>query len=104
MRKWTITPNERQKNLENVVDYLVLAEFDIDSGSTVRHQYPSAILNYNEDWLAENMLPEGSHNRETDWTYILLNRNESNIYEVRSLNLFPLLPTVIFQIIFKYIY
>ena len=39
-------------------DYVVLAEFDINTGSTVRHQYPSKIIDYTEDWLAENMLPE----------------------------------------------
>lgn len=59
---------------------LVLAEFDIDTGSTVRHQYPKPIReecndHYKEDWLAEHMLPEGAHNRDVDYTYIFLNRN-----------------------------
>ena len=58
----------------------MLAEFDIDTGSTVRHQYPKPIREdfdglYKEDWLAEHMLPEGAHNRDVDYTYIFLNRN-----------------------------
>jgi hypothetical protein len=28
------------------------------------------------------MLPEGAHNREQDWTYMLLNRNERQLDEV----------------------
>jgi len=28
---------------EPLVDYIILAEFDIDTGSTVRHQYPSVV-------------------------------------------------------------
>ena len=61
---------------EPVVDYIILAEFDIDTGSTVRHQYPEAVSGYKSDWFAEYMLPEGAHNRESDWTYILLNRDQ----------------------------
>ena len=58
-----------------LVDYIVLAEFDIDTGSTVRHQYPSNIPGYKVDWFAEFMLPEGAHNREMDYNYIFLNRD-----------------------------
>lgn len=61
-----------------MVNYVVLAEFDIDTGSTVRHQYPQSIDGYTEDWLAEHMLPEGLHNRTEDWTYIFLNRETSS--------------------------
>lgn len=64
---------------EPVIDYIVIAEFDIDTGSTVRHQYPSAIPSCTADWLAENMLPEGVHNRSEDWTYMFLNRDCSRI-------------------------
>lgn len=31
------------------------------------------------------MLPEGAHNREQDWTYMLLNRNEAQLDEVFNL-------------------
>ena len=54
----TWTTLHTRDNSEPIIDYIVLAEFDIDSGSTIRHQYPSSIPNYREDWLAENMLPE----------------------------------------------
>ena len=60
---------------EPIVDYIIVAEFDIDTGSTVRHQYPADIPSCTADWLAENMLPEGVHNRNEDWTYMFLNRN-----------------------------
>ena len=79
----TSTPNIRKPwnlpenghSLHRICDYIVLAEFDIDTGSTVRHQYPSKIPNYPDDWFAENMLPEGAHNRQIDYTYMFLNRN-----------------------------
>jgi hypothetical protein len=64
-----------------VVDYVLLAEFDIDTGSTLRHQYPANIPDYKADWFAEHMLPEGAHNREIDYTYIFLNRNGDHIDE-----------------------
>ena len=63
------------RNFHPIVDYIILAEFDIDTGSTVRHQYPAKIPYCTADWLAENMLPEGVHNRNEDWTYMFLNRN-----------------------------
>eukprot|EP00601_Ochromonadales_sp_CCMP2298_P016521 CAMPEP_0173222990 /NCGR_PEP_ID=MMETSP1142-20121109/3547_1 /TAXON_ID=483371 /ORGANISM="non described non described, Strain CCMP2298" /LENGTH=432 /DNA_ID=CAMNT_0014151121 /DNA_START=52 /DNA_END=1347 /DNA_ORIENTATION=+ len=62
-----------------LVDYIVLAEFDIDTGSTVRHQYPSTIPDYKVDWFAEFMLPEGAHNRDVDYTYIFLNRDAPHV-------------------------
>jgi hypothetical protein len=65
----------RKSKPEKIVDYILLAEFDIDSGSTLRHQYPNDIEGYKPDWFAEHMLPEGAHNRDTDYTYILLNRD-----------------------------
>jgi hypothetical protein len=57
-----------------LVEYILLAEFDIDTGSTLKIQYPSRIDGYSDDWFAENMLPEGAHNRDADLTYLLLNR------------------------------
>ena len=59
-----------------------LAEFDIDTGSTVRHQFPETVPGYKNDWFAELMLPEGAHNRDKDWTYIFLNRDQRQIDEV----------------------
>jgi hypothetical protein len=56
------------------VDFLLLAEFDILKGSQVRLQYPRA-TGVKESVLAECMLPEGAHGRESDWTvFFLTNR------------------------------
>ncbi len=52
------------------------AEFNIDTGSTVDHFYPFVPLGYKKDFFAEYMLPEGSHNREKDTTWIFLNRSK----------------------------
>lgn len=69
-----------------LIEHVVLAEFDIDTGSTVRYQYPSenSVLppGVSNDWLAENMLPEGLHNRAEDWTYMFLNRESPFAHEV----------------------
>ena len=56
------------------VDYVVLSEFDIDVGSTVRHQYPAAIPTVSPDWLAEHCIPEGIHARESDSTFLRQSR------------------------------
>lgn len=69
----------RGEAADKFVDYVVLAEFDIDTGSTVRHQYPHNIPSYKADWFAEFMLPEGAHNRDSDYTYIFLNRDANSI-------------------------
>ena len=69
------TYGEQESPTKSLISYIVVAEFDIDTGSTVRHQYPSKIPNCKEDWLAEHMLPEGVHNRDVDYTFIFLNRN-----------------------------
>lgn len=50
-----------------LVSHIALAEFDIDAGSVVRVQYPSPI-GLKESLLAELMLPEGAHLRDSDWT------------------------------------
>ena len=69
-------------NSSNMIDFIILAEFDIDTGSTVRHIYPHDKSDeLDRDWFANYMLPEGVHNRNQDWTYILLNRNSKYIHE-----------------------
>lgn len=68
---WEVT--KRTKRVD-MCHYIVLAEFDIATGSTVRHQFPSKIPGLSEDNLAELMLPEGAHNRDLDYTNIFLNR------------------------------
>lgn len=75
---WT-TRAVRGSNPDPLIDYVLLAEFDIDTGSTVRHQYPVNVPDYKADWFAEHMLPEGAHNRDIDYTYIFLNRDAEHI-------------------------
>jgi len=40
------------------IDFVILAEFDIDTGSTIRHQYPREVPGYTADYFANYMLPE----------------------------------------------
>jgi hypothetical protein len=77
---WSVNQTRGNKH-EKLCEYLILAEFDIDTGSTVRHQYPNKVDGYKDDWFAENMLPEGLHNRDIDYTYIFLNRDGKQIDE-----------------------
>ena len=58
-----------------LIDYILLAEFDVDAGSTLRHSYPCAIRGLPpslEGRLSELMLPDGAHLRATDETSFLL--------------------------------
>ena len=52
-----------------MVDYIVLAEFDIDKGSGVRIQYPETVPGTNAEQLAEYMITEGAHNFGVVSTY-----------------------------------
>ncbi|KAE8184473.1 hypothetical protein CF336_g7788, partial [Tilletia laevis] len=51
--------------------FVLLAEFDIDKGSTLAHQYPAPI-GHDDHILAELMLPDGAHARSEDWTIFFL--------------------------------
>lgn len=73
---------QSENGSDNIIDHVVLAEFDIDTGSTVRYQYPEEVPYCSSDWLAENMLPEGVHNRDEDWTYMFLNRKCRRIDQI----------------------
>ncbi|KAF9114811.1 hypothetical protein BGX27_009759 [Mortierella sp. AM989] len=55
------------------VKTILLAEFDIDQGSVLTHQYPTNITSDNHV-LAELMLPDGAHLRPADWTVFFLNQ------------------------------
>ncbi|GAA5824786.1 hypothetical protein JCM10212_004929 [Sporobolomyces blumeae] len=55
------------------VEYVFLAEFDIDQGSVLRHEYP-AKTGTDQHLLAEHMLPDGAHDRPEDWTVFYLNQ------------------------------
>jgi hypothetical protein len=50
---------------------VLLAEFDILKGSQLAHQIPRP-TKIKENLLAESMLPEGAHLRESDWTVSFL--------------------------------
>lgn len=58
------------------VDYLLVANFDIDKGPVVSHQYPEA-LSSDVKQLAELMLPDQTHVRTEDWTIFFLHFSNS---------------------------
>ncbi|CDW80407.1 UNKNOWN [Stylonychia lemnae] len=60
-----------------MLDYIVLAEFDINQGSVIRYQHPAPIPNVEPGIIASYMLPEGGHNRSSDSTYFIVNRKKS---------------------------
>lgn len=66
---------------------VVLAEFDIDKGSTVRCWAPEDGIDSASDNVAafaELMLPEGSHHREQDWTYAIAECASSGPFTVTA--------------------
>ncbi|KAN0065157.1 hypothetical protein ACQY0O_001654 [Thecaphora frezii] len=64
-------PSQPIDDEQNHCRFVLLAEFDIDKGSTLSHQYP-APTGYDEHMLAELMLPDGTHARVEDWTVFFL--------------------------------
>ncbi|KAI8938049.1 hypothetical protein NX059_005721 [Plenodomus lindquistii] len=61
-------------SVENHVEYILVASFDIDRGSVMEHQYPTAISG-DETMLAELMLPDQAHVRSQDWTIFFLHKD-----------------------------
>ncbi|TXT13546.1 hypothetical protein VHUM_00913 [Vanrija humicola] len=59
------------------VHFCLLAEFDIDAGATLAHQYPYP-TGTDEHRLAELMLPDGAHLRGEDWTIFYLGQTSSS--------------------------
>ncbi|CAO3671704.1 unnamed protein product [Rhizopus stolonifer] len=55
------------------VEYILLAEFDIDKGASLKYQYPTE-TGTDEHILSELMLPNGAHLRAEDWTMFCLNQ------------------------------
>ncbi|KAI8326422.1 docking domain of Afi1 for Arf3 in vesicle trafficking-domain-containing protein, partial [Choanephora cucurbitarum] len=55
------------------VQYILLAEFDIDKGASLTYQYPDE-TGTDEHVLSELMLPDGAHLRAEDWTIFCLNQ------------------------------
>ncbi|WVO14083.1 hypothetical protein L204_101711 [Cryptococcus depauperatus] len=62
---------------EDSVHFCLLAEFDIDAGATLAHQYPYP-TGTDEHRLAELMLPDGAHLRPEDWTVFYLGQTASS--------------------------
>ncbi|KAK4689547.1 hypothetical protein P7C73_g555, partial [Tremellales sp. Uapishka_1] len=75
--------------VEDAVHFCLLAEFDIDAGATLAHQYPYP-TGTDEQYvetvdradelsrLAELMLPDGAHLRPEDWTVFYLGQTPSS--------------------------
>jgi hypothetical protein len=61
-------------SMENHVEYILVASFDIDRGSVMEHQYPGPISG-DEHMLAELMLPDQAHVRSMDWTIFFLHKD-----------------------------
>ena len=57
-----------------VVSYILVSEFDILKGSTLKASYPTPIPNYDDNFFSNLMLPEGAHHHSEDTTIFLLNR------------------------------
>lgn len=70
-------------SMENHVEYLLVASFDIDRGSIMEHQYPGPISG-DENMLAELMLPDQTHMRSQDWTVFFLHKDTSAEEEAKE--------------------
>jgi hypothetical protein len=57
------------------VEYLLFSEFDIDRGSVVRCQWPHPYPYRTESEIAEQALPDGSHNCKEDTTVFFVRHN-----------------------------
>ncbi|KAI9103120.1 stabilization of polarity axis-domain-containing protein [Phlyctochytrium arcticum] len=53
------------------VDHVLVAEFDIDKGSSITYQYPED-TGTDVHMLADLMIPDGAHLREEDWTILIV--------------------------------
>ena len=60
-----------------MVDYIVLAEFDIDKGSGVKVQYPDTVPGITSEELAEQMITEGAHNFSVVTSFFSVGRQTS---------------------------
>lgn len=69
--------------MENHVEYILVASFDIDRGSVMEHQYPGPISG-DETMLAELMLPDQAHMRALDWTIFFLHKDTSADEEAKE--------------------
>ena len=75
-----VRPQYPADSAEKHVEYILVASFDIDKGSVMEHQYPTAISG-DENMLAELMLPDQAHARKEDWTIFFLHKDPSELEE-----------------------
>lgn len=62
----------------NNIEYIITAEFHIDKGPSLIHQYPNELQGINNlQFLPELMIPDQIHKREEDFTLFLLFRNQT---------------------------
>ncbi|THX99068.1 spindle pole body interacting protein [Aureobasidium pullulans] len=82
-RKRKPRPQYPQDSTERHVEYILVASFDIDTGSIMEHQYPTPIGG-DEQMLAELMLPDQTHLRSQDWTVFFLHKDQSPEEELQQ--------------------
>lgn len=82
-RKRKPRPQYPQDSTERHVEYILVASFDIDTGSVMEHQYPAPIGG-DEHMLAELMLPDQTHLRSQDWTVFFLHKDSSPEEELQE--------------------
>lgn len=64
------------------IEYVITAEFDLDKGPSILHQYPQPLPGLDSlSFLPELMLPDQIHKREEDYTLFLLFRNEKGQFQ-----------------------
>lgn len=61
-----------------MLDYIVLAEFDINKGNIVKYEYPES-LKMKEMILSSYLLPDGAHNNASDDFCFIIKNFSSNI-------------------------
>ncbi|KAF8586594.1 spindle pole body interacting protein [Ramaria rubella] len=63
------------------VSFVLLAEFDIDTGANLTRQFPQPLGVANDQLVAELMIPDGVHSQQEDWTVFMLNQTPDSIVE-----------------------
>ncbi|KIJ32139.1 hypothetical protein M422DRAFT_783555 [Sphaerobolus stellatus SS14] len=63
------------------VSFVLLAEFDIDTGANLTRQFPQPLGVENDQLVAELMIPDGVHSQQEDWTVFMLNQTPESTVE-----------------------
>lgn len=73
-----VSSSQSHARLTMNIDYIVTAEFHVDKGPSLLHQYPHQLPGLNNlVFLPELMIPDQIHKRSEDYTLFLLFRNHS---------------------------